>query len=298
MFFVVVMEVKKGSKIEKYLFCFIILFSAPVLFLFERANIVFVALIFLMIFSFFKDNKNSIIREIAIISLAISIGIKLYPVLFALLLIKEKRFKDVIRLAVYLAVVFILPLFAIGGLSQITLVFKNIYNTSDIHLEWGVGYSVNILNITRSFFAILGNFGNSPIILGKLFSFVILFLGLFSIFVSRSKWKTVAFLTLLMILVPSISYEYVLIFMIIPLIMFLDREGVAAPIDYLYLTCFVMIFIPFTLNKIDFINSGFGVRARPLTYGLLIQNFATLSLLILLLIDLFIEKKKDFFKHG
>lgn len=291
-FVALIMEIKKGSKIEKYIFFFIILFSAPFLFQFERANIIFVALLFLMIFAFFKDSKNAIIREIALFSLAVSVGIKLYPAFFALLLIKEKRFKDLLRVVWYCAAVFILPFFGVGGISQMLVLFKNIFSTSNIAMDWGIGYAVNILNITRTFFATFGDFGNNPIIIGKNISLIILSLGVFSAFFLRSKWKTMALLTLLMILIPTISYEYTLIFMIIPLILFLDNEEKCKKRDYIYLACFILILTPIALNRIDVINNGFGRHLiLPLTYGVLIQNIATSIMALCLITEGMLEQK-------
>jgi hypothetical protein len=294
-FFILLMEVKKGLKIEKYIFAFTILFSAPFLFQFERANIIFVSLLSLIIFVFFKDSKNRLVREFALISLAISGAIKFYPALFGLLLIKDRRYKDFFKVFIYGSALFILPFFVVGGISQLPILVKNVFFTSDLAINWGVGYAVNMLNITRIFFGFFGDFGNNPIVVGRIFSLAILALGLVSAFFLRSKWKTVALLCLLMIMVPTISYEYVLIFMVIPLIMFLDSEE-KEPRDYLYLACFILFFIPFTLGKIDIINNGFRNPALPLTYGILIQNIA-LSIMAIYLIreGLIVGKLKSIF---
>lgn len=296
-FIILLLEIKKGSRLEKYIFSVLILFSAPFLYQFERANIIFIALLFLIIFIFFKDSKNRIIREIAIASLAVSAGIKLYPLLFSLLLIKERRIKDFFKILFYSAIVLIVPFFILGGLSQLTVLFNNILSTSNGSTGWGVGYSVNIQNITRIIFAIFGNFGDDTIFIGRIFSVLILILGVISVLFLRSKWKTVTLLSLLIVMVPPISFEYTLIFMIIPLIMFLDYEEKEKWIDYLYMACFILIFIPFTLNKIDIINSGFGISARPLTYGVLIQNIAISIMITCLVIQGLIIGFNRFIKY-
>lgn len=281
-FVILLTEIKGGLKLEKYFFTFIILFSAPFLFQFERANIIFVALLFLMFFVFFRDSKNRIIRELALISLAISAGIKIYPAIFALTLIKERRFEDTFKVIIYSLALFILPFFAVGGINQLSLFIKNVLYTSDEITKWGVGYTVNIQNSVRILFAFLGDFGKNPIIIGRFLSLVILVLGTVATFFLRSKWKTGAMLALLMILVPNISYEYTLIFMLIPLIMFLDK-GEREKLDYVYLICFILIFIPFTFGRVDWINNGFGHLALPLTYGVFIQSIALLTMVICLI---------------
>lgn len=283
-FFALIMEVKKGLAIEKYIFTFVILLSGPFLFQFERANIIFVALLFLMVFVFFKDSKNRFVRELALISLAIATGIKLYPAIFGLLLLKERRFKDAFKVFIYSLGLLILPFFALGGLHQLPRLVRNIFSTSNYVAEWGAGYAVNIQNITRILFGFFGDFGKSPIVIGRFLSFAVLALGVVSAFFLRSKWKTVAILTLLMILIPSISYEYVLIFMLIPLIMFLDRKEKEL-FDYIYLACFLLMFIPFSLGKVDSINNGFGRLSLPLTYGVLIQNITASTMAVCLIVE-------------
>lgn len=284
-FFVLLMEIKKGSRIEKYIFSFLILFSAPFLFQFERANFIFIALLFLMIFVFFRNSKNRFVREIALISLAISGAIKFYPVLFGLLLIKERRYKDFFKVLIYSLALFILPFFAVGGISHIMLLYKNIFSTSNYVMNKGLGYAVNIQNTIRIIFAIFGDFSNNSIFIGKIFSFLILILGIISTFLLRSNWKTIAILSLLMIMTPSISYEYTLIFMLIPLVMFLDHKEKEQPIDYLYLACFILIFIPFSLSKIDIINNGLEDSSLPITYGLLIQNIVIFTMASYLIVE-------------
>ncbi|HWY80298.1 MAG TPA: glycosyltransferase 87 family protein [Candidatus Sulfotelmatobacter sp.] len=291
-FFVLIMEVKGGSRLEKYVFSFVTVFSAPFLFQFERANIIFVVLLFLIIYVFFKDSKKSIIQEIALISLSVASAIKLYPIVFLLLLIKEKRFSETIRVVVYTAILFFLPFFALGGLSQLPVLIKNITTTSNGIFAWGVGSSVSMQSITRIIGSLFGNFGATPILIGNIISIIILLLGILVAFFMRSKWKTVALLTLTMILVPSISFEYTLIFMLIPLIMFLDREEKKKKNEYIYTICFVLIFTPFLFGNVDSINSGFGPHARPLTYEVLIQNIALVTMTILLLVKESISLRK------
>lgn len=270
--FVLLMEAKKGSRIEKYIFIFITLFSTPFLFTFERGNIIFVALLFLIAYVFFKDSKNRFVRELALASLAVSAAIKIYPAIFGLLLIKEKRFKDLLRVVLYGAASFILPIFFLGGIGQFVILFKNIFFVPTGVSVRGVGYATNIQDMARMVGSLFGNFGNTPIHIGSILSLVILILGIISAFFLRSKWKTVTLLSLLMALVPPLSFVYVLIFMIIPLIMFLDREKEDKPSNYFYLLGFIIIFIPSTLGVVDIINKGFGIHARPLTYGVLAQN--------------------------
>lgn len=296
LFIFILIKLKKGTYLEKYIFTLITLFSAPFLFLFERANIIFIALIFLMLFIYFKDSKIRICREISFICLAISSGIKIYPVIFIILLIKEKRFNDTLRFIIYLIFAFVIPLLALGGISQLTYLIRNIISTTNNSQIWGLGYSSNIQSIVRIFYAYIGDYGTYPVFMGKIVSIIVLISGIFSSFYIKSAWKTVAILILLMISFPPISFVYANIFMIIPLIMFLDKDNKFMKSDYIFLICFILIMIPFTLSKIDTLTAGFGKAARPFTYGLLFQNLAlfimTMTLIIQGLTNAFTKMKE------
>lgn len=285
LFFILLMQIKKGSSLEKYLFSFVILFSGSILFTFERANIIFVALLFLIVFIFFRDSKNRIIREVTLISLSIAAAIKLYPALFLLLLIKKKRFIESFRVVIYGIILFFIPFFVLGGLSHIPILFKNIFTTSNDQIDWGVGYAVNIQSIVRIIGALRGDFGAAPILIAKVISFVVLILGIVSAFFMKSQWKTVALLSLLMIVVPPISFEYTLIYMVIPLIMFLDNEEKTEQKSYFYLVCFILLLVPFTFGPVDIINRGFGHQERPLSYGVLIQNIVLFLMVVFIMLQ-------------
>ncbi len=286
MFFVLIMEIKKGLRLEKYLFTFLILLSGPFLFQFERANIIFLALLFLIIFVFFKDSKNRLVREFALLSLAISAGIKIYPAVFVILLLKEKRFKESLRVLLYGLALFIFPFFTIGGINQLPILIKNVFLTTDETTKWGFGYMVNVQNTVRIFFGFLGNFSDKVIIIGRALSLIVLVLGLVMAFVTKIRWKALAILTILMVVVPSVSYEYTLIFMLIPLIVFLDREEKENRIDYLYLFCFFLIFMPFSFGGIDILNNAFRQKQfLPITYGVLFQSITILFMFGLLVYE-------------
>jgi len=283
-FFVLLTNFKKGKQPENIFFILLMLFSGPFLFQFERANIILVALLFLMLFIFLEDSKNKIIREVSLICLSVAVAIKIYPIIFIGPLIAERRFKETLRILIYSFVLLVFPFFLIGGLDSIRLFFKNLAFASDFLPSLGLGYSVSVQNITRIIFAFFGDFSKIPNILGRIISYLVLLVGFFSSFFLTSKWKKVTLLSSLMILFPIISYQYTLIFMTTPLILFLDKKEELKS-DYFYSICFLLIFIPFSLYNIDFINKHFLLHSYPLSYGLLIQNMTLLVLTVVIVTE-------------
>lgn len=104
----------KNSKINKILL-FAIVLSYGFIFAVERGNIIILSFIFLLIFITFYKSNNKIIKEIAILCLAISANLKLYPAMFGILLINEKEYKYAIKSFVYGVVLYIISMSFFDG---------------------------------------------------------------------------------------------------------------------------------------------------------------------------------------
>ena len=93
----------------------LVLASVPFMFQFERANIIFISLLGSMAFFVWKDSENKILKEFALICLALSAALKIYPAIFGLLLVKEKRYRETLRLNIYGVECFFLTFLYIRG---------------------------------------------------------------------------------------------------------------------------------------------------------------------------------------
>ena len=91
----------RNARIRTNLLVFVLMFSYPVIYSLDRGNIVILCVVTSMFFVFFRDSESKVVRELAYISLAISAALKLYPAVFGLLLIRDKKFKDAARLILY-----------------------------------------------------------------------------------------------------------------------------------------------------------------------------------------------------
>ena len=67
----------EASRIEKVVFCFVILFSLPFIFLWDRGNAVLLTLIALLGFVLFYESESNKKRIVAYICLGIAAGIKI-----------------------------------------------------------------------------------------------------------------------------------------------------------------------------------------------------------------------------
>jgi len=230
------------KKTESIVFFSLICLSSPFLFQFERANIIFVSLLGAMMFFCWKDSSNKYLRELALISLAFSAALKIYPAIFGFILLKEKRYKETFRLILYGIICFFLPfLFIRGGFSNIFQFINNLIYTSTIDQAQTDGYKLSYSAVVD--YILRGITGNNILskITGEKFSLLFPAFGAFAFLWIKEKWKEVLLLTVLLIGVPHMSYTYTAIFMVIPLILFLQTENKKI-LEIVYLFLFLLVF--------------------------------------------------------
>lgn len=226
---------------------------------YERGNIIIFVLLFILIFIEYKDSENKVISELALISLAIAAGLKIYPAVFGVLLIYDKQYKKAFRTIIYGVIAFVAPFLAfkegLGGIFTFLKVFAaysevpsfSCQGLSADKLMNTIAYTVNnifgpviaeeaLMNI-----ATIVNIGTA------------IFLLLAGFFVKK-RWEKVLVCTMT-VLVYQTQYVYILIMLIIPLLIILQDEErinksnamviigimitqVLLPLDFNYFTVF------------------------------------------------------------
>lgn len=89
----------------------------------------------------YRNSENRILRELALIALAVAFGLKLYPAFFGMLLLYDKQYFRAIRTAIYGLLLFFLPFLAFHeGFSGISLFFETLFS-------WNGGYSIEIYGL-------------------------------------------------------------------------------------------------------------------------------------------------------
>ena len=104
---------------------------------------------------FTYDNKNKILREIGLISLAIATSIKIHPVVFGLMLLFDKRWAEAKRCIIYGVLIFFVPFLCFGGFSEFTVLLSNLTNASNFLGSIGHGYRLNFSNTVYGVFDVL-----------------------------------------------------------------------------------------------------------------------------------------------
>ena len=205
--------------------------DGSVLYAFGRANVILLAFLFVLVFFWLKDSPNKLLRELSYLALGCASAIKVYPAMFALIFIRERRFLDLLRTALYSAVLVFVPfLFVQGGFSNIPVFMENLA----VFSRESRGLHINNVSmdafIARTVFLFEKMSGANLSVLYKTLSY--LFTGAVVVavtvlsFFKKDEKNELAYLLLLFggyVLFQTVSYMYIYIFFLVARILFLKR---------------------------------------------------------------------------
>lgn len=245
----------------------IILVSAPFVYTIMRGNTIYFALIFLLAFLVFKDSKNPILREIAYFCLAMSGAIKIYPLFFGVFLLKDKKIFASFRVAFYFVSIFALSFFVFkNSLNDVTPFFNNLggFMSDETRL-----LATNNLSISAQLYKLLHLFipklsAESPIfnVISLAAMLLVFAVSTYATIVTKSNLSRYAICFAVVILIPSISYFYIIIFAILPFLEYIRTYSILETGKRIfYFLAFMFLFItPFVIAK-DFTLHSFTIIA-------------------------------------
>ena len=211
--------IKKGS--YKMMFICLLLSTPFFAGAYERGNSCVIVLVLLLIALDWKDSSSKFKREAAMILIAVSAGIKIYPSIFGLLYLKEKRWKETLRLVLYGIVLFFGPFFFFLGKDGFLLWFSNILDTFNVDCVGRVNFIKGI--VTTVYYFVTGNIPNENF--GSAASIFFLLMMVFLSFLSNSRSRTAFFLCAAMTFFPANAFRYTLCYLAIPLIIEFSEHG-------------------------------------------------------------------------
>ena len=200
-----------------------LVFSAPFMAgAIERGNISFLTAVMVLAALYLKDSDSTLCREAALILIAMASGLKLYPAVAGFIYVKEKRWKEGIRLLIYGLIVFFVPFAFVGGIPALIRYLKVLFFFENQgYCSW-----TNIRNFLLSISQVLGLYDRSAYFVKyfRIAENLYLILCLASLFKTGEKWKYALYTAGAMTLYVPYSYRYVSVYMIIPLIMYLMEK--------------------------------------------------------------------------
>lgn len=210
---------KNGPGYIKTLTAFAIIFSFPIIFTVERGNSILIVLVFILVYLSFYDSKNPVLREISFIALALAAALKMTPAILGVLLIMQKRWKEALRTIIYGVLFFMLPfLFLKGGFANLPLFLRNLSLQLEAY-KADTGCTINGF-IIRCF----GFYSEATSYVCSLFTLIICVIFLVAAFFTNRKVDKLLYLSLIMIILPSHSATYCIVYLIPALISILNES--------------------------------------------------------------------------
>ncbi len=281
---IVIYNIKKGNTVTKIWFLFLCLFSAPVIYNYERGNIIILALLFLLYFIYNYDSESKAKRHASLVFLALAVAIKPYALIFIVLLLRQKRFKDSLLEVLYSALLYIIPALFTGGFSVIGKIFEKIPDYINQIQENGVAYRTDIfsgLDILSLSLGYTPLSNDSPV---KYIIWAVLVISLIVCgFISKSKWKRILALTLVVIAGPFAELETSLILLFIPIILCLDSDEERKAMDMVHVFLFVLVMAPLAIK--DCIINFEGYNGQELYLHSYLVSVAIMLFIFMLFIE-------------
>lgn len=210
---------KTGSNPVRMMTALSVCASGPVIYSYERANFILLTLVFVLFFIMYYDSENRILRECALIALALAASLKLTPALLGILLLYKRQWKEALRTVLYGVIFGIGPfLFFTGGLSNIGQMFSNMsLNLSDYGVTDGATLTASVIGAGFSQAA-------ARIAVMKWVTYAVSFILLAAAPVYKNKWEMILAVSLVLVIAPGHSGTYCLLYLIPALVAFLNAQ--------------------------------------------------------------------------
>ena len=237
-------SIKEQSIKNIFVFSFL---TYPFLFVFDRANIEVFVFIFLYLFVLFYRKQQTII---SIVCLSFAIAMKLFPAVFLVLLLSDKKYKEIVYTVFLVMFISLCGYLSYnGGFVQnigAHLARLNGYSTDYAIGNEGLYFGNSLWGLIKlAVIEIKLKYPATLIIRGYSISVSILFalVAFYIIFKESRFWKKVALLVFSMNLFPFVSGDYKLIHIFIPLFLFVNSDD-TDKFDLLYAILFGLLLIP------------------------------------------------------
>jgi hypothetical protein len=234
-------------------FLILVVLSYPVLFVLERGNVEM--LLFVVIAGFFY--LYYVKRSVWCVGLlAVAISLKMYPAVFIVLLLADRRYKWALSTILSAAIItlgsiVLLALFLPGSLlDYIHISVKSLrqINYAYVAQLWGLPYGHSLWGLLVSLAGLAGIDQTAFVVHSALPYTIVVFLAfaalaVFVIRFVRLQWQRVALLTVAALALPTVSADYRLLYAYLPLAMLLNTS-VRTRIDTVCIVLLGCLLIP------------------------------------------------------
>lgn len=280
--------VKGSSRLNSFIYTAILFFTYLVFFLFDRGNYIMITFVFLSLFAYYYTVSPS--KSLYFLSAAIAM--KIYPILFLFLFFPEKRYKDIWKVAIITCCFSVIPMLLFRGefLSNMTgfvdnlLFFSNGHVNEIQNMSWSSSLS-GIIKIPIMLF----NQGTVPFnIRVPYLLLVVIFIGVVCFLLKKETRidRKIVYLVSLQILIMSVSSDYNLVYLYIPLLLLLKNSRALDREDYFSIIVIALLFVP----------KSYGILFHNSIWAVSIQSFINPVLLLSLIVYPFCKRIVEYFQ--
>jgi hypothetical protein len=233
------------SKKHNILFVALLSLSGVFLFSIERANTIILTAGFLSLFLLYHNSDNKILRLTGLVFLCLATVFKVYPVLFGLILLKQKRYKDILFCIVTTFLLTFVPfLFFKHGFNNVGQLFNNLSTYGNLYAAMSDGMSIQSLT------NMIIKLGFLPLDKTQIFhlsygvTLIIVLFTLFIFFKTKDNLVELFLITCMVIMLPTNSPLYTGLYFFPIILIFLNKDQFVK-LDYLYAFLFIVFLNPF-----------------------------------------------------
>jgi len=218
--------------------------SYPILFTLDRGNLECFVFIFLGLFIYCYNTRKVFFEALF---LACAIAMKIYPAVFMILFLADRRWKPMFLTVAFTGILTVVSAGLLSGgiWTSLAGLQKNLmaFNTQYINSIHGLQHNSSIYVPVKLIAVKLGYVKMISVCYPVLAILVFLFASVHIIFREQEFWKKIAILSFMMIILPQVSYDYKLIHIFLPLLLFFTAKA-QSNFDWFYSVAFALLIIP------------------------------------------------------
>jgi len=224
---------------KELLFLFLVLLAYPFIHALERGNSIILALVFCCLFLLGYRSENKYVRYASYIALGCAAGIKMYPAILGLLILRERRYKEMALCILAVAALVFVPFIVTGGNPLI------LFGKSFSYADSNFGLTSIPQIVSAVYHDILGLSQNTASLIGYVLLGIFTLLSFIVIIFDKEMkhWKVVALVACNLILGFGIGSQHQIIYMLPAMLLFLNSEKDMTRENLFYIVCFTMMMV-------------------------------------------------------